>query len=153
MCVSFFVGDFMHEKYMELAIKEAKKALKNGDVPVGCVIVDEEGNVVTKAYNKKESSKNATFHAELIAISKTCKKMKTWHLEKYTLYTTMEPCLMCSGAIIQSRIGKICYALQNPSFGGTEYIKKHNKKVKIIDNVSRETYYKIVKNFFEEKRL
>lgn len=143
----------MNEKYMELALKEAKKALKNDDVPVGCIIIDDEGNVVSKAYNRKESKQNAVFHAELLAISKACKKMKTWHLENCTLYTTMEPCYMCSGAIIQSRIGKVCYALKNPNFGGTEYIKKQNKKVEIIGNVSRETYYEMVKNFFKEKRL
>ena len=141
----------MDEKYIDLALKEAKKAYYKGDVPVGCIIVKDD-KVIVKAHNKKETKKDATKHAEIIAISKACKKLKTWHLEGCKLYTTMEPCMMCSGAILQSRINYICYSLPNDNFGASNYLNKNNKKIKIISNVSRETSQKLLKEFFEEKR-
>lgn len=140
--------------YMKLALNESLKALKSGDVPIGCVIVKDD-KIISKAYNKKEKLNNVTKHAEIIAIEKACKKLKTWHLDECTIYTTMEPCLMCSGAIIQSRIKKIVYALPNPSFGE---IKNNNKvfrnieKVKIIDNIYKNESKKIVQNFFKNIR-
>lgn len=101
---------------MMLAINEAEKAYKKNDVPIGCVIV-KEGRIISKAHNKKEIKKNAIMHAEIIAIAKACKKLKTWHLDDCVLYTTVEPCMMCTGAIIQSRIKKIYYSISNKSFG------------------------------------
>ena len=96
------------DEYMKIAIKEAIKAKNKGDVPVGAVVV--VGNkVISKAYNKKEHKKNSTKHAEILAISKACKKINSWHLDNCTLYCTMEPCMMCCGAIIQSRIKKVIY--------------------------------------------
>ena len=156
MCVSFFVGDIMKNDgfYMELALKESLKALKSGDVPIGCVIVKDD-KIISKAYNKKEKLNNVTKHAEIIAIEKACKKLKTWHLDECTIYTTMEPYLMCSGAIIQSRIKKIVYALPNPSFGEIENnnkVFKNIEKVKIIDNIYKNESKKIVQNFFKNIR-
>ena len=112
MCVLFFYGDNMNEKYMSLALKEAKKASMNGDIPVGCVIIKND-KVIAKSYNKKEKHNNAIKHAEIDAISKACRKLKTWHLDDCILYTTMEPCTMCTGAIIQSRIKKIYFSLSS----------------------------------------
>lgn len=140
--------------YMELALNESLKALKSGDVPIGCVIVKDD-KIISKAYNKKEKLNNVTKHAEIIAIEKACKKLKTWHLDECTIYTTMEPCLMCSGAIIQSRIKKIVYALPNPSFGEIENNNKvfrNIEKVKIIDNIYKNESKKIVQNFFKNIR-
>ena len=90
----------MNEKYMELAISMAKKAFKKGEIPVGAVIV-KNGKIIAKSYNTKEKNKDVTCHAEINAIKKACKKLKTWHLEECELYTTLEPCMMCTGAIIQ----------------------------------------------------
>jgi tRNA(adenine34) deaminase len=140
----------MKEKYMLEAIHQAKRAYKQNDVPVGCIIV-KNNKVIAKGYNKKELKKNAIKHAEIIAIDKACKKLKTWHLEQCELYTTMEPCLMCSGAIIQSRIGCIYYAIENNKFGENNIIKKYNKKIK-IEKIYNENYETMLKKFFEEKR-
>ena len=95
----------MNEYYMKIAIKQANKALKYNEVPVGAIIV-KNNKIIAKAYNKKEKSNDSTKHAEIIAISKACKKFKNWRLDDCILYVTMEPCMMCSGAIEQSRIKK-----------------------------------------------
>ena len=98
----------MYEKIMKIALKNAKKALKHDEVPVGAVIV-KNNKIISQAYNKKEKTKNVINHAEIIAISKACKKLKTWRLDDCEIYITMEPCMMCSGAIEQARIKKIIY--------------------------------------------
>lgn len=151
MCVSFFMVISMNEKYMMLAINEAEKAYKKNDVPIGCVIV-KEGRIISKAHNKKEIKKNAIMHAEIIAIAKACKKLKTWHLDDCVLYTTVEPCMMCTGAIIQSRIKKIYYSISNKSFGELENYHLKNKKIFIQNNILNEESKKILQQFFKEKR-
>ncbi len=151
MCVSFFMVISMNEKYMMLAINEAEKAYKKNDVPIGCVIV-KEGRIISKAHNKKEIKKNAIMHAEIIAIAKACKKLKTWHLDDCVLYTTVEPCMMCTGAIIQSRIKKIYYSISNKSFGELENYHLKNKKIFIQNNILNEESKKLLQQFFKEKR-
>lgn len=140
----------MQEEYfMRQALKEAHKAFNKDEVPIGCIIV-KEGKIISKSYNKKEKNKIATHHAEILAINKACKKLKTWHLEDCTLYTTVEPCLMCTGAIIQSRIKKVVYGTKNESFG---YLTKlENHKIEIIPNILEIECKKILSNFFETKR-
>lgn len=98
------------DKYMLLALKEAKKSLKSGDVPVGAIIV-ENNKIIAKAHNIKEKKSDVTKHAEIVAISKACKKKKNWHLTECVMYVTLEPCMMCWSAINQSRIKKVFYAL------------------------------------------
>ncbi len=151
MCVSFFMVISMNEKYMMLAINEAKKAYKKNDVPIGCVII-KDGRIISKAHNKKEIKKNAIMHAEIIAIAKACKKLKTWHLDDCVLYTTVEPCMMCTGAIIQSRIKKIYYSISNKSFGELENYHLKNKKIFIQNNILNEESKKLLQQFFKEKR-
>lgn len=141
----------MNDLYMYKAYEQALKAYKNGDVPVGCVIVKND-KIISKAYNKKEKSNNATYHAELLAISKACKKLKTWHLEDCTLYTTLEPCLMCMGTIIQSRINIVYYSTNNFNFGEIELLKKYNKKIKIEYGIMKNESSNLLKKFFQEKR-
>lgn len=140
-----------NKKYIKIAYKEALKAYKKGDIPVGCVIVKND-KVIAKAYNKKEKNKIATYHAEILAINKACKKLKTWHLDDCILYSTMEPCIMCSGAIIQSRIKKIYYSISNKNFGNIENNKifKNNKyEIKKIEN--KQIFY-LIQNFFQNIR-
>lgn len=151
MCVSFFMVISMNEKYMMLAINEAKKAYKKNEVPIGCVII-KDGRIISKAHNKKEIKKNAIMHAEIIAIAKACKKLKTWHLDDCVLYTTVEPCMMCTGAIIQSRIKKIYYSISNKSFGELENYHLKNKKIFIQNNILNEESKKLLQQFFKEKR-
>lgn len=140
--------------YMNKALKEATKSTKYGDVPVGCVIV-KNNKIVSKAYNKREKLNDVIKHAEIIAIQKACKKLKTWHLNECIIYTTMEPCLMCSGAIMHARISKLVYALPNASFGEVESnncIFKNDKKIIIVKNICMEESKKIVQEFFKNIR-
>lgn len=141
----------MKEIYMKEALKEAQKAYKKGDVPVGCIIV-KNNKIIARAHNQKENKNNAIKHAEIIAISKACKKLKTWHLDDCILYTTMEPCMMCTGAIIQSRIKKINYSISNESFGELEKYKLKNNKIKIEKNILAIQSQKLLRDFFGEKR-
>lgn len=139
------------KEYMQLAYNEALKAYKKGDVPIGAVII-KNNKVVAKSYNKKEKNNNAILHAEIDVINKACKKLKTWHLEECILYTTLEPCLMCMGAIVQSRINEIYYATKNNNFGEINIIKKYNKQIKINSGLLEEESSKLLKKFFQEKR-
>ena len=94
------------EKFMKVALKEAKKAYDKEEIPVGAVIV-KDGKIIARAHNLKESSNNAISHAEILAIQKACKKLNSWRLLDCEMYVTLEPCSMCAGAIINSRISKI----------------------------------------------
>ena len=94
-------------KYMSAAIAQAQKAFEKQEIPVGAVIV-KNGEIVSRGYNKRESSQNATFHAEIIAIQKACKKLKSWRLDECDLYVSLEPCPMCLGAAINARIFRLC---------------------------------------------
>lgn len=144
------------KEFMEIAIKEAKKSLKCGDVPIGAVII-KNNKVISKAHNEKEKQKNAVKHAEIIAIEKACKKLKTWHLDECELYVTLEPCLMCCGAIIQSRISKVYYSTESKKFGYIESIEElFNKKNNHIPNtycgIEKEQSSKLLRDFFKDKR-
>lgn len=145
------------EKYMKIAINEAKKAYKKGDIPVGAVIV-KNNKIISKSYNKKEKNNCPIDHAEILVIKKACKKLKTWHLDGCTLYVTMEPCLMCAGALIQSRIEKIVYGVKNSKFGFVGSIdnifskENINHKVKIEKNICEKEIKKMLKDFFKDKR-
>ena len=135
------------DKYMKIALKEAKKAYKNGDVPVGAIII-RNNKIISKAHNKKERKKSAIMHAEIIAINKACKKLHTWHLDDCILYTTMEPCMMCCGAIEQSRIKKIVFSVENNKYGCHKYLKN----VKIHKYINKNESEKLLKSFFKDKR-
>ena len=132
--------------YMEIAIKEANKAYKKGDVPVGAIII-KNNKIIAKAYNTKEKNKNAINHAEILVIKKACKKLNTWHLNDCILYTTMEPCMMCCGAIMQSRIKEIHYILDNESFGCLKLLGNIN-----IIKENDDSYKKMINDFFIKLR-
>ncbi len=143
-------------KFMDRAYIEAKKAYSNGDVPVGAIIV-ENNKIISVGYNKKEKENDPTQHAEIIAIKKACKKKKSWHLDDCELYVTLEPCLMCCGAILQSRIKKVIYSIPNSKFGYVESVNnllnnKNNHKVEIYKSEYDVRIYEIMKKFFIEKR-
>lgn len=138
--------------YMKIALDEAKKSYRKGDVPVGAVIV-KNNKIIAKAHNLKEKKHNPLLHAEIIAINKASKKLKRWRLDDCELYVTMEPCLMCTGAIIQSRIKKVYYSIENNEFGALKNISQNKKYGIIIDNtLEKEHSLKIIKSFFEERR-
>ena len=106
----------MSEKYMKLAIKEAIKARDIDEVPIGAIIVKDD-KVIARAHNLREKKQLATAHAEILAIEKACKKLNTWRLEGCTLYVTLEPCAMCTGATILSRIEHVVYGASDPKGG------------------------------------
>lgn len=145
------------EKYMDIALKQAGKAYKKGDVPIGAVVVKND-KIISKAFNKKEKNRNAIEHAEILAITKACKKLKTWHLEDCTLYTTVEPCMMCCGAIIQSRIANLVYGTKNSKFGYAGSIdnlldnNKNNHKVNVISGIKKKEASELLILFFKSKR-
>ena len=141
------------EKYMIEALKEAKKAFELGEVPIGAVIV-KDNKIISRAFNKKESSNLATSHAEILAINKACKKLNNWRLLDCTLYVTVEPCLMCCGAIIQSRIKKVVYGTSNEYYGAVESIDNTLKKynIEVENNVLQNECSNIMKEFFKKRR-
>ena len=104
------------DKFLKYAYLQAKKAYKIGEVPVGAVIV-KDGKVVASAYNKREIKQNALFHAEVLAINKACKKLRSFRLDDCEMYVTLEPCPMCSGAILNARIKKVYYGCKDENFG------------------------------------
>ena len=143
--------DFMLE-----AIKEAQKAGKKGEVPIGAVIVL-NGKIIAKGRNKREKTQNALHHAEIIAINKACKKLKSWRLDGAEIYVTLEPCPMCAGAISNARIKKVIYSAKDKSnnqeinnliFSSTRL----NHKVICEQGPYAETSSKLLTDFFEEKR-
>lgn len=139
---------------MNVAIKLAQKAYNNGDVPVGAVIV-KNNKIIAKTYNKKEKNNISVHHAEILAIIKACKKLKTWHLDDCVLYTTLEPCIMCAGAISQARIKEVVYAAKNEKFGFTNYFKEgkianHSFILTKLENI--EMAKKLLIDFFKDKR-
>ena len=143
--------------FMKEALREAKKSLRSGDVPIGCVVVKDD-QIIGRGFNQKELKKNPSRHAEIIAIEKACKTLNTWHLIDCVLYTTCEPCLMCSGAILQARISKVIYATSNEKFGCAESITnilsnpKNNHKVETIRGSHGEDSKELLRSFFESKR-
>jgi len=141
--VSFLNGDKMENKYMQIAYKEALKAKNINEVPVGAVIIKND-KIIAKAYNKREKTNKITDHAEIIAINKAAKKLKTWKLIGCDIYITLEPCNMCLNAILQARINNIyCAAKQ---------IKKINTTKKIIYIKEEDKYKKLLTDFFKEMR-
>ena len=112
-----FAAYLTHKRWMFEAWKLAQEAGENGDVPVGAIIVDGDGNCIAQASNRKERDQDPTAHAEILALRLGSQKLKTWHLNHCTLYVTLEPCPMCAGAIIQARIGLLVYGADDPKTG------------------------------------
>lgn len=106
-----------HRQWMSRAIALAQEAALAGDVPVGAVIVDEKGNLIAEASNRKERDQDPTAHAEILVLRRASQILKTWHLEHCRLYVTLEPCPMCTGAIIHARIGLLVYGVDDPKTG------------------------------------
>ncbi|MCB9497955.1 MAG: nucleoside deaminase [Erysipelotrichaceae bacterium] len=105
------------EKYMRAALREADKALAIDEVPIGCVIVKDD-HIISRGFNRRETTNDPTAHAEIIAIRKASQKLKNWRLEDCELFVTIEPCIMCSGAIIQSRISRVYFGACDIKGGG-----------------------------------
>lgn len=145
------------EKYMREAIKQAKKAAAIGEVPIGCVIV-RGGTILARGYNRRNIEGSTLAHAEIIAIKKASKKLQDWRLEDCELYVTLEPCPMCAGAIVQSRIPKVVIGAMNPKAGCAGSIldllqeKRFNHQVDKVIGVLQEQCSQMMQDFFRELR-
>ncbi|MEK4027426.1 tRNA adenosine(34) deaminase TadA [Pseudobacillus sp. FSL P4-0506] len=143
--------------YMKLAIEEAKKAAALGEVPIGAVIVL-NGEVIASAYNLRETTQNAVTHAELLAIEKACQKTGSWRLEGAELYVTLEPCPMCSGAIILSRVERVVYGAKDPKAGCAGTLmnlledNRFNHQSEVVSGVLEEECGSLLSSFFQELR-
>lgn len=146
------------EKYMKEALKEADKAYKLGEVPIGCVIVY-EGKIIGRGYNRRNTDKSTLCHAELSAIKKASKVIGDWRLEGCTLYVTLEPCQMCSGAIIQARIDRVVMGCMNPKAGcGGSLLnilenENFNHQALVTRDVLHDECSDILTKFFKELRV
>lgn len=147
------------EYFFKEAVKLAKKAGDIGDVPIGCVIVFED-KIIARGYNKRNKDKSTLSHAEMIAIKKACKKLGDWRLEGCTMYITLEPCPMCAGAIIQSRIKRVVLGAMNPKAGCAGSILNilqtdgfnHKTEVELINEPYRSECSSLLTSFFKSLR-
>ena len=145
------------EKYMKEALRQAKKAYALMEVPIGCVIVY-EGKIIARGYNRRNTDKNTTSHAEINAIRKASKKLGDWRLEGCTIYITLEPCQMCAGAIVQSRMRRVIIGSMNPKAGCAGSVlnllqmQQFNHQVEITRGVLEETCSSMLSAFFRELR-
>lgn len=146
------------KKYMRAALGQAKKALLLGEVPIGCVIVYGD-KIIARGYNRRNTDKNTLSHAELTAIKRASKKLGDWRLEECTLYVTLEPCQMCSGAIVQARIPHVVIGCMNPKAGCAGSIlnllemPEFNHQVQVTRGVLEEECSAVLKQFFKDLRI
>ena len=148
----------MNNQYMKLALELAKESLKTEDVPVGTVIV-KKGEVIGKGYNRREKDNDPTAHAEILAIKEAASAVGSWHLEDCELYVTLEPCPMCAGAIINSRIKKVVFGAYEPKSGSCSgdsvanlFTLGYNHTPEVYGGICEKDCAKIITDFFKEKR-
>lgn len=145
------------EKFMRAAIRQAKKAENIQEAPIGCVIVC-DGKIIARGYNRRNTDKNTLAHAELAAIKKASKKLGDWRLEGCTMYVTLEPCQMCAGAIVQSRMDKVVIGSMNPKAGcagsvlNLLQVPAFNHQVALKTGVLEEECSAMLSNFFKSLR-
>jgi len=149
--------DSMDEKFMKEAIRQARKAYALNETPIGCVIVY-EGKIIGRGYNRRNTDKNTLAHAEITAIRKASRKMGDWRLEGCTLYVTLEPCPMCAGAIVQSRMDRVVVGCMNPKAGCAGSVlnvlqtEGFNHQAELTTGVCQEECSGMMKSFFKELR-
>ena len=152
------MGSNEDEKYMKQALAQAKKAYRLGEVPIGCVIVY-EGKVIGRGYNRRNTDKNTLCHAEITAIRRASKVIGDWRLEGCTMYVTLEPCQMCAGACVQSRIDRVVIGCMSPKSGCAGSIinllqmDEFNHKTEITKDVLADECSGLLTKFFEELRI
>ena len=147
----------MHEHYMRLALTEAQQAIAEDEVPVGAVIVCDD-RVVASAHNQRETLRDPTAHAEMIAITQAAESLGSWRLDGCTLYVTLEPCPMCAGAILQARIPTVVYGAADPKAGAVRTLyrllddERLNHRCLIVSDVLTEPCGAILSRFFQKQR-
>ena len=162
LSIMFMCGGFLnymnkYETYMLESLKEAELAALEDEVPIGCVIV-KDNQIIARAHNQRDKTNNPLGHAETLAIKRASEVLNDWQLVGTELYVTIEPCLMCSGAIIQSRIAKVIYGapdLKGGAFGSSLNVldaKNINHRPEVIGGVLEKECTEIIKNYFKSKR-
>ena len=146
----------MKEKYMKIALDEARKAYDEGEIPVGAVIV-KNGEIISLGRNDREKTNDATGHAEIVAIREACRKLGGWHLDGCELYVTLEPCPMCMGAIVNSRIKRVTFGAKDAKAGACGSVINMcsyplNHKPTVDSGILSEECAKILSDFFYNKR-
>ena len=145
------------ERFMKEAIRQARKAWKLDEVPIGCVI-EKDGKIIARGYNRRNTDKNTLAHAELLAIRKASKVVGDWRLEECTMYITLEPCQMCAGALVQSRIDEVVIGSMNPKAGCAGSVLNllemdgFNHKVKVTRGILEEECSAMLSDFFRKLR-
>lgn len=151
------VQNFDDLYFMKLAFEEAKIALEEGEVPVGAILV-KNSKVIAKAHNQREISKDPTGHAEIIALRYGSRENENWRLTDTTLYVTKEPCIMCAGAMVNSRLGRLVYGCRDEKGGAVDSLyhvlsdKRLNHHVEIVSGILEEECAEILKRFFQHRR-
>lgn len=148
------------EQFMQIALDEAKIAFDNGEVPIGAILVDKNSKeIISKNHNQKEQSQKSTAHAEILVIQEANQKINNWRLENLVLFTTVEPCLMCAGAIIQSRIPVLYYGINDEKFGAVKSLfqslddQRANHQVEVHSGICQAESKKLMQDFFANLRL
>jgi tRNA(adenine34) deaminase len=150
--------DSMHIKFMKLAISEAKKAEQKAEVPIGALLVAENEEILSETHNQTITLNDPTAHAEILALREGAQKTRNPRLLNTTLYVTIEPCLMCMGAIVHARISKLVFGAKDPKWGGAGSLynlandNRLNHKVEIIEGVCEEECRFLMQAFFRLKR-
>ncbi|MCD4812763.1 tRNA adenosine(34) deaminase TadA [bacterium] len=145
------------EAYMALALREARKAFKQDEVPVGAVIVH-QGKIIGRGYNRVEQKQDVSYHAEMIALRQAARRLKSWRLEQCRLFVTLEPCAMCAGAIVWSRIEQVVYAASDSKAGACGSVvrvlgnKKLNHSPKVVSGILASEAALLLKRFFKNLR-
>lgn len=145
------------EVYMKQALELAQEAADNDEVPVGCVICDADGKIIGRGRNRREENSDATAHAEIEAIREACNKIGDWRLEECTLFVTLEPCPMCTGAIINSRIPTLVFGARDSVTGSCGsvidlFCENYGHKPAVYPGVLKEESAQLLKTFFKKKR-
>ncbi|MFB0919495.1 MAG: nucleoside deaminase [Oscillospiraceae bacterium] len=146
-----------HEKYMRLALELALEAFRAGEIPVGCVIVNENGEIIGRGANTRERTRSALGHAELVAIDEACRNIGDWRLEGCTIYVTLEPCPMCAGAIINSRIPRVVFGAREESFGSCGSVidlfsERYGHRPAVYSGVLEDDCTTLLSQFFKKMR-
>lgn len=142
---------------MQLAIDQAKIAEENGDVPIGAVIVH-EGTVIAKACNQREQLQDPTAHAEIIALTQAAAALENWHLNGCTMYVTLEPCCMCAGALVLSRMDRLVYGCDDPKAGAVKSLynivqdERLNHRLEVTGGVLADECSRVLQEFFAQRR-
>ncbi|MHC4394037.1 MAG: tRNA adenosine(34) deaminase TadA [Planctomycetota bacterium] len=145
------------ERFMEMAIESARIAEDNGDVPIGAVIV-REGEIIGKAYNQREQLQDPTAHAEIIALTQAAAALENWHLNGCTMYVTLEPCCMCAGALVLSRMDRVVFGCFDPKAGacGSLYNivtdERLNHQIEVTSGILADQCSQQLQNFFQKRR-